>query len=209
MNFSNIMFLADEAAPQQGGMPSWVLWVILGVAFVLMIVMTIVPRKKQQKQTENMMNNLKVGDKVMTIGRIVGEIIAIDNSNNTVTIKSGVGDTASTLVIDKLDIGMVLNQSGQPAAPKKEEEKKDEKEAAPVVEKTAKESKVADQIKKQKKGAFDDAIETNAKEEVKAEEVVEETPVATEEVKAEELADEVVEEAKVEDVKEVAEKVEK
>lgn len=189
---NNLIFLAEEA---QGGFPAWAMWVILGVAFVLMIAMTIIPRRKQQKQTQNMMDNLKVGDKVMTIGRIVGVITAIDNSTNTVTIQSGEGEHASILVIDKLAIGMVINPNApQPKQEVKQEEKKEEEV---VIEKTAKENKVADMLKKHKKnakeGAFDEAIE--------AETVVTESEVATEEVK-EAVEAEATEEVQAEEVKE-------
>lgn len=198
---NNLIFLAEEAQ-QQGGFPAWAMWVILGVAFVLMIAMTIIPRRKQQKQTQNMMDNLKVGDKVMTIGRIVGVITAIDNTTNTVTIQSGEGEHASILVIDKLAIGMVINPNApQPKQEVKQEEKKEEEV---VIEKTAKENKVADMLKKHKKnakeGAFDEAIEaetvvTETESEVATEEVSEaveaETTVeATEEVQAEEVKEE-------------------
>lgn len=189
---NNLIFLAEEA---QGGFPAWAMWVILGVAFVLMIAMTIIPRRKQQKQTQNMMDNLKVGDKVMTIGRIVGVITAIDNSTNTVTIQSGEGEHASILVIDKLAIGMVINSNApQPKQEVKQEEKKEEEV---VIEKTAKENKVADMLKKHKKnakeGAFDEAIE--------AETVATESEVATEEVK-EAVEAEATEEVQAEEVKE-------
>ena len=198
MNFANIALLAEETAPQQqGGMPSWVIWVILGVAFVLMIAMTIIPRRKQQKQTENMMSSLKVGDTVMTIGRIVGEIIAIDNAKNTVTIKSGVGDNASTLVIDKLAVGMVINPN-MPVSQTKEEKKEEEKEKAPVIEKIAKENKIASVIKQQKKGGAFEELDNN--DEAKAEEVkpdeVKAEEVKTEEVVAEPVVEEVKEEVK-------------
>jgi len=189
---NNLIFLAEEA---QGGFPAWAMWVILGVAFVLMIAMTIIPRKKQQKQTQNMMDNLKVGDKVMTIGRIVGVITAIDNTTNTVTIQSGEGEHASILVIDKLAIGMVINPNApQPKQEVKQEEKKEEEV---VIEKTAKENKVADMLKKHKKnakeGAFDEAIE--------AETVATESEVATEEV-SEAVEAEATEEVQAEEVKE-------
>ena len=194
---NNLIFLAEEA---QGGFFAWAMWVILGVAFVLMIAMTIIPRRKQQKQTQNMMDNLKVGDKVMTIGRIVGVITAIDNSTNTVTIQSGEGEHASILVIDKLAIGMVINPNApQPKQEVKQEEKKEEEV---VIEKTAKENKVADMLKKHKKnakeGAFDEAIEAETvatESEVATEEVseaveAEATVEATEEVQAEEVKEE-------------------
>lgn len=190
---NNLIFLAEEA---QGGFPAWAMWVILGVAFVLMIAMTIIPRKKQQKQTQNMMDNLKVGDKVMTIGRIVGVITAIDNTTNTVTIQSGEGEHASILVIDKLAIGMVINPNApQPKQEVKQEEKKEEEV---VIEKTAKENKVADMLKKHKKnakeGAFDEVIEAETvatESEVATEEVIEAVEAeATEEVQAEEVKEE-------------------
>lgn len=193
---NNLIFLAEA----QGGFPAWAMWVILGVAFVLMIAMTIIPRRKQQKQTQNMMDNLKVGDKVMTIGRIVGVITAIDNTTNTVTIQSGEGEHASILVIDKLAIGMVINPNApQPKQEVKQEEKKEEEV---VIEKTAKENKVADMLKKHKKnakeGAFDEAIEAETvatESEVATEEVseaveAEATVEATEEVQAEEVKEE-------------------
>ena len=150
-------------------MPNWVMWVILAVAFVLMIAMTIIPRKKQQKQTQNMMDSLKKGDRVMTIGRIVGTIVAIDNSNNTVTIQSGEGDKASILVIDKLAIGMVINQNA--SAPVEAAPVKEEKKEEVVVEKTAKESMVAETLKKHKKDVKEEVAPA---EEITAEPVVEE-----------------------------------
>lgn len=196
---NNLIFLAEEA--QQGGFPAWAMWVILGVAFVLMIAMTIIPRRKQQKQTQNMMDNLKVGDKVMTIGRIVGVITAIDNSTNTVTIQSGEGEHASVLVIDKLAIGMVINPNApQPKQEVKQEEKKEEEV---VIEKTAKENKVADMLKKHKKnakeGAFDEAIEAETVVEPATEEASEIVEAdATSETVTEEATEEVQEEVKEE-----------
>lgn len=158
ININALSFLADEPT-SGGGMPSWVMWVILGAAFVLMIAMTIIPRKKQQKQTQNMMNSLKVGDKIMTIGRIVGDIVAIDDANNTVTIQSGEGEKASILVIDKLAIGMVVNQNGAAPAAAPVAPKKEEKEEEAVVVKTAKESMVAEALRKHKKGGKAEAEE--------------------------------------------------
>ncbi|WP_419938370.1 preprotein translocase subunit YajC [Candidatus Palauibacter sp.] len=45
------------------------------------------PQRKQQKEHQEMVKNLKRGDKVSTIGGIVGEIVHL--SNDIVTIKSG------------------------------------------------------------------------------------------------------------------------
>lgn len=45
------------------------------------------PQRKQQKEHQEMVKNLKRGDKVSTIGGIVGEIVHL--TNDIVTIKSG------------------------------------------------------------------------------------------------------------------------
>lgn len=45
------------------------------------------PQRKQQKEHQEMVRNLKRGDKVSTIGGIVGEIVHL--TNDIVTIKSG------------------------------------------------------------------------------------------------------------------------
>jgi len=45
--------------------------------FVLMYFMLIRPQKKQQKELQNMLANLEVGDKVTTIGGICGKIAKI------------------------------------------------------------------------------------------------------------------------------------
>lgn len=45
------------------------------------------PQRKQQKEHQELVRNLKRGDKVSTIGGIVGEIVHI--TNDIVTIKSG------------------------------------------------------------------------------------------------------------------------
>lgn len=45
------------------------------------------PQRKQQKEHQEMVKNVKRGDRVSTIGGIVGEIVHL--SNDIVTIKSG------------------------------------------------------------------------------------------------------------------------
>ena len=60
------MFVQALAANQ------WVSIAILAVFFVLMIVMTIIPQRKRKKEYQDLMSNLSVGDKVMTIGRLIG-----------------------------------------------------------------------------------------------------------------------------------------
>ncbi|HIU99524.1 MAG TPA: preprotein translocase subunit YajC [Candidatus Stercoripulliclostridium merdipullorum] len=62
---------------------------ILGVFFVLMIVMTIIPQRKQKKKMQEMMNSLAVGDKVMTIGGFIGTIEEINTDSDRFTLNIG------------------------------------------------------------------------------------------------------------------------
>ncbi len=59
------------------------------------------PQRKQQKEHEALVRNLKRGDKVSTIGGIVGEIVHL--TNDIVTIKSG--DTR--IEVERSKIGRV------------------------------------------------------------------------------------------------------
>ncbi|WP_057906765.1 preprotein translocase subunit YajC [Ligilactobacillus araffinosus] len=66
-----------------GGLYSIIMIVIL---FGLMYFMMIRPQKKQQQQWQNMINNLKKGDHVVTRGGLHGVIDSIDKANKTVTL---------------------------------------------------------------------------------------------------------------------------
>lgn len=66
-----------------GGLYSIVMIVVL---FGLMYFMMIRPQKKQQQQWQNMINNLKKGDHVVTRGGLHGVIDSIDKANKTVTL---------------------------------------------------------------------------------------------------------------------------
>lgn len=92
---------------------------ILAAFFVLMIVMTIIPQKKRQKQTQQMMDNLTAGDKVMTIGRLIGTIVAIDTENKQVTLNVGTADSETLIVIDRAAIGYVIDGKNKPVVEEK------------------------------------------------------------------------------------------
>jgi preprotein translocase subunit YajC len=68
---------------------SWPILVIMGVFFILMIVMTIVPQRKQKKKMAEMLSSLAVGDKIMTIGGFVGTIDSIQADSDRFLINIG------------------------------------------------------------------------------------------------------------------------
>ena len=60
---------------------------IMVLMFVALYFFMIRPQKKQEKETNDMRNNLKVGDEITTIGGIIGKIVSI--KEETVTIETG------------------------------------------------------------------------------------------------------------------------
>ena len=69
------------------GTPQGSMWgsLIMIVGFVaLMYFMLIRPQKKQEKEANNMRNSLEIGDEIVTIGGIIGQIVSI--KGDTVTI---------------------------------------------------------------------------------------------------------------------------
>ena len=91
------------------------MYVVIGVVLVLMIVLTIIPQKKRQKEQQNMMNSLCVGTKLMTVGGMVGKITQV-NSDNTLIINVGTETNPTLIVIDKKAVGYVLEKVAAPAA---------------------------------------------------------------------------------------------
>ena len=116
------MFVSTLAA-----LPPWAMYVIIGVVFVVMIVLTVVPQKKRQKEQQNMLNNLTVGTKLMTVGGIVGKITQV-NADNTLIVNVGTENNPTLIVIDKKAVGYVLEKVDAPQAPQAPatEEKKEE-----------------------------------------------------------------------------------
>ena len=59
---------------------------IMVLMFVALYFFMIRPQKKQEKETNDMRNNLKVGDEITTIGGIIGKIVRI--KDETITIET-------------------------------------------------------------------------------------------------------------------------
>ncbi len=74
------------AAAAAGG-SSWISLILIVVMFVVLYFFMIRPQKKQERETNEMRNNLKVGDEITTIGGIIGKIISI--KDETVMIETG------------------------------------------------------------------------------------------------------------------------
>ncbi|WP_149242930.1 preprotein translocase subunit YajC [Dyadobacter sp. 32] len=79
-----------------------VMWVgIIGVFYFFMIR----PQQKKQKDLKNLLNNLKKGDQVVTIGGIHARIYTVDEATITLELDKGV-----KLTVDKSAVARTISE---------------------------------------------------------------------------------------------------
>lgn len=103
MNYTLLSKLADaaattgaEAAPEEMGAGATVIYMLVQLLpmiliFVVFWFFLIRPQRKKDKEAQQMLNNLKVGDRVCTIGGIYGTIARI--KDDVLTIEVGEAKT--------------------------------------------------------------------------------------------------------------------
>ena len=103
------------------------------ILFAIMYFMIIRPQKKREKLTKQMLDGLVVGDKILTIGGIIGKIVTI--KDDTICVETGKAGQTSTITFKRSSVSEVLK-----AAPDAKQDY-DDQYAIPTEEKTE-ESKV-------------------------------------------------------------------
>jgi preprotein translocase subunit YajC len=77
--------MAGGAEGGGGGGMFTIVW--FGLIFVVMYLLLIRPQRKKQKEHEQLLKELKKGDKVVTSGGMFGTIFAIDEERGRVVLK--------------------------------------------------------------------------------------------------------------------------
>ena len=70
----------------------WGMYILIGVFVLLFVGMMVLNRrtqKKRQTETENMLNAIKPGNKVKTIGGICGVVVEVCPEDNTFVLETG------------------------------------------------------------------------------------------------------------------------
>ena len=90
INLNNLLTAAAEtiqSEPTQSaagsGISSIIIMVVMVVVFYFLLIR---PQRKKDKAVKNMLDALKVGDRICTIGGIYGTISAIKNDTITLTV---------------------------------------------------------------------------------------------------------------------------
>ncbi len=113
-------------------------YIFIGVIAALLIaffVWSYISNKKKQKNFNDTINAIKPGSKVKTIGGVCGEVVEIDDEENTFVLKTGTGDCVSYLKFDKQAIYQT-DAKPEPAAEVKKAEVAPAAAEAPAEEKT-------------------------------------------------------------------------
>ena len=85
-----------------------IVWiVVLGALFYFMMYR---PQKKKEKQKKNMLDNMKKGDKITTIGGIQGRIAQIKDESIVIEVASLGGAEKVKIEIQKWAIGSIDSQ---------------------------------------------------------------------------------------------------
>lgn len=147
--------------------------IVMAVLLVGMMLLSIIPQKKRQKKAQEMMNSIKVGTKVKTIGGFVGVIKAIDNQSNCFVLDLSASEDGSvTVVLDKSAIYTTMTTSAEGVV----EEAKPEENVAVAEDEVEAEAKLAEKKAKKtdkKKAQAEEAevvdaevVETETKDEI-------------------------------------------
>ncbi len=116
--------LADEA-PQQDPTLSYIIMGVLILAIIGLFVWQSISGKKKQKEAQEMVKALKIGDRVKTIGGICGFVAQINDAENTFVLETGLEENKCYVKFDKGAIYQTAPAQGNanPVPEKKVEEK--------------------------------------------------------------------------------------
>lgn len=102
-SFAPLMAQAQPAAPGSGSFLTAIIpFVLVFVIFYLLIIM---PSRKKQKKHQEMVNQLKPGDKVVTTGGIHGSVMGVQQDKIELKIAANV-----KIDVTKSAIAVIVNQ---------------------------------------------------------------------------------------------------
>ena len=131
--------LADTADTTTAG-NGWVTWVILAVFIAIIVVFFVISsrrNKKRQQEADQLMNAVKPGNKVKTIGGVCGIVVEVDPEENTFVLETGSETTGKCYM--KFDKQAIYQTDA--VVDKAEEKKEEPKAEEPFEEHAAEEAK--------------------------------------------------------------------
>ena len=123
----NLLLSTSGDAAANKGSSIWI-YVVLIVLVVAMLVLPSITNKRRMKEYNQMLDQLRVGDEVRTIGGVVGRVTKINTKGElkTFVLETGAKGSKTTMEFDMAAVGTVLKSTY--VAPTIEENKKSKKD---------------------------------------------------------------------------------
>ena len=96
------MFNLLSEATQTTGYGMYIILGVMLLLFIAFFVYSNYTNKKRQKEAEDKMNSIRVGDRVKTIGGICGIVVEVNDEENTFVLETGVDNSGSFIKFDKV-----------------------------------------------------------------------------------------------------------
>lgn len=131
MNFIWMLLTTTEGGNEGGENAtsnpiSLVIMGLLIVAVIGLFIWQTVSGKKKQKEAQEKVNSLKIGDRVKTIGGICGFVAQINDAENTFVLETGLEENKSYVKFDKGAIYQTAPAQGNAVEAEKVAETKEE-----------------------------------------------------------------------------------
>ena len=110
--------LLTNEGSQDSGAGSIVMLVVIAVAIIGLFVWSSISNKKKQKEAQAMVDNIKLGCRIKTIGGICGFLVEINKKDNTIVLETGTANNKSYIRFDRNAIYQVGDANGEKTAVK-------------------------------------------------------------------------------------------
>ena len=130
-----LLFLEDAVQQPTGGESLLSMLPMLLIMFGIFYFVLIRPENKRKKEAENMRSNVKVGDKVTTIGGIIGTVVSV--KEDKFVLETG----ADQVRIEMAKWGISTNDTADARIAEEKKKATEAKAKAKAVKKAEKENK--------------------------------------------------------------------
>lgn len=157
--------LSSNESTTTGSNMDWITWVIFAVFIVIIVVFFVFSsrrNKKKQEEAQQLMDAVKPGNKVKTIGGVCGIVVEVDSEENTFVLETGSETTGKCYM--KFDKQAIYQTDA--VVDKKEEEKgdkSDKKDETPAAEEPFEENAPAAKPENAEEPEKDDKTEKSDK----------------------------------------------
>ncbi len=121
------LLLDGDASANKGQAGTYIIMGVLLLAIIGLFIWQSYTNKKKAKEAQNMVNTLKIGDRVKTIGGICGFVAQINDDENTFVLETGLEENKSYVKFDKGAIYQTAPAEGSANVKKAEDKKVEEK----------------------------------------------------------------------------------